>query len=258
MDKPRSIYEDGRHYDAKYEGLADDIPFIFGLALECGSPILELGCGTGRITLPLVRQGLEVCGLDSAEPMLKQARAKAAAQGLAVEWVCADFRSFDLSGRSRRFPAAGGFKLAFMAFNTVAHLHDEEELASCLGAVRAHLAPGGKFMLDMFNPGKKSLANSKETHCPVLVYPDPDGSGRIKVMESCFYEPRTKLRTVRWRHVFEDGREMVEDLVQRMWLPGELDAALRQAGFVIEARYGNYDGSPFHNDSDKQIIVSRL
>ena len=134
---------DGRHYDQHWRHLTADIPFWLNQARRFGGPILELACGTGRVSLPLAKAGFAVTGTDVSDSMLAEARKKAAAASVAIEWLKADVRSFDLG---RKFP------LVIFPFNTIAVMHEIEDLEACLASVKRHLAPGGRFIIDVFNP----------------------------------------------------------------------------------------------------------
>jgi 2-polyprenyl-3-methyl-5-hydroxy-6-metoxy-1,4-benzoquinol methylase len=90
------IYQDGRHYDQLFSGANKDFPFWIGQAKKYGGPVLELACGTGRLSIPLARAGFSVTGIDHSEAMLDEAKKKSAEQGVAVEWVSGDIRDFDL------------------------------------------------------------------------------------------------------------------------------------------------------------------
>ncbi|MFM9842869.1 MAG: class I SAM-dependent methyltransferase [Dongiaceae bacterium] len=87
-------YDDGALYDAEYGGIDDDGQFFLELAKGCGPRILDLGCGTGRLAIPLCRSGKKVTGLDAMPTMIDHARRKA--KGLPIRWIDGDFRDFDL------------------------------------------------------------------------------------------------------------------------------------------------------------------
>jgi 2-polyprenyl-3-methyl-5-hydroxy-6-metoxy-1,4-benzoquinol methylase len=82
-----ALYEDAAFYDAEFAGRDHEIPFYLHWSAKIGAPILEVACGSGRLTLPIAEQGLEVVGLDLSAPMLARARDKSAARGRAVEWL---------------------------------------------------------------------------------------------------------------------------------------------------------------------------
>jgi SAM-dependent methyltransferase len=246
----QGLYSDGRHYDRQHKGITDDIPFYLRQARKCGGPVLELACGTGRIALVLAQEGIPVSGLDISEPMLAEARRKAAAAGLNIDLIHADCRDFDLAAR---------FKLIFLPFNSIAHLHDLESIEACFSAVERHLASSGRFIVDIFNPRLDILLRSPSERYPVAEYPDPDGRGTVVVTENNVYDTATQVNRIRWYYrIGQDGKEVVHKLNMRVFFPQELDSLLVYNGFFIEAKYGDYDETPFGSDSPKQIPVCRL
>ncbi len=135
------VYWDGFHYDLHTDVLPGDLPFYLSEAKKAGGPALELACGTGRLTIPLAKAGIDITGLDVAGPMLERARSKAAAEGVKVRFVRADARKIRLNGK---------FKLIFIAFNSMQHLHDRVSLELFFSGVKKHLAPGGRFIPGRF------------------------------------------------------------------------------------------------------------
>jgi SAM-dependent methyltransferase len=243
------IYLDGRHYDLQHAGFTDDIPFYLKQARELGGEALELACGTGRITIPLAEAGLSITGLDLEEAMLRRARAKAAEKGVTVEWVRGDCRSLDL-GRK--------FDLIFFPFNSIAHLHDPESIRACFSGVGKHLSDRGRFIVDIFNPRLDMLMRDPSERYPVAEYPDPDGRGTVLITENNVYDAATQVNHIKWYYrVGEGAGERVAELNMRIFFPQELDALLRASGLEIEAKYGDFDESPFVSGSPRQIIRTR-
>jgi SAM-dependent methyltransferase len=243
------LYRDGRHYDAQHRDYTEDIPFYLRQAARFGSPILELACGTGRITLPLAEQGFSVTGLDISEGMLARARAKARDRGLAIDWVQADCREFTLDKR---------FALIFFPFNSIAHLHNLESLRACFARVREHLAPGGRFVIDIFNPRLDYLTRDPAQRHPVDEYPDPDGRGQVTITETLAYDRASQISHIVWYYSIGDRHDaLVEELNMRIFFPQELDALLICSGLTLEAKYGDYDERPFASDSPKQLPICR-
>ena len=138
------LYEDGRHYDCMFTTDGEH-PSSFWVeqAEETGGSVLELACGTGAIAIPLARAGHYVTGLDLSEPMLAEARRKARAAGVQVDWRHGDIRDFRLGRR---------YSLIILASNVLCHLLDLPSLEDCLGRVREHLASDGRFVLSVFVP----------------------------------------------------------------------------------------------------------
>lgn len=218
------------------------MPWYHRLALDTGGPVLELGCGTGRVTLPLARAGLEMVGLDNSPAMLETAQARADAENLPARFVLGDFRFFDLK---RRFP------LVILPFNGLAHLVEERDLFSCLGLIAAHLEPRGRFALDLPNPRPHLLSGNDER--VFLSYDDAAGR-RVEVYEESEYDAKARRSHVRWRHVSEAGEE-IEELTLRVFFPDELIEILSRAGFAIERMEGDYDGRDFSPDAPQQLVV---
>jgi SAM-dependent methyltransferase len=237
-------YRSAEMYDGKFAWFVEDVPFYHRLALECRGPVLELGCGAGRVTLPLARAGVNIVGLDASAAMLEAAHARAVAENLPAEFVAGDFRSFDLG---RRFP------LILFPFNGLAHLLDDRDLFSCLGAIAVHLEPAGRLVLDLPNPRPHLLSNNSDR--VFLSYENARGE-RVEVWEESEYDREQRLSRVRWRHVSEAGEE-VEELTLRVFFPDELDELLGRAGFAIERRLGDYDERDFGPDSPQQLLVCR-
>ena len=144
QDKIDDIYLDGRQYDRLFGTGDADLPFWLSLAYQYGDPVLELACGTGRVSLALAQAGFRVTGLDNSEGMLGQARRKSREAGLEVGWVAADMRDFDLDRV---------FSLIIMPANALCHLLDLNSFESCMAQVRKHLAPDGRFAIGERPPG---------------------------------------------------------------------------------------------------------
>ena len=129
----------------------DDIPFYVGLAREAasrGERVLELGCGTGRVTIPMAQAGAEVTGLDSSPAMLDIARAKRERAGVTVRWVEGDMADFELPER---------YGLVVIPFRSFLHLIGDEDQLNCLAAIHGHLTAGGRLALNFYvSPGGAS------------------------------------------------------------------------------------------------------
>src|SRR3954452_4621318 len=145
----RDPFQDAALYDWEYRRRRDDVAFYRTLALERGGPALDLGCGTGRLAVPLCRDGHVVVGVDRAAPMLARAaarRARLAAPARArLLLVRATLERLPLRRRPR-------FGFAVSAFHSVQHLHRDQDLVRFFRAVRAALQPGGWFAFDLFAP----------------------------------------------------------------------------------------------------------
>lgn len=242
-------YLDARHYDLKFEALMrgrlNDIPFFLNKAREYGDPVLELACGTGRVTIPTAKEGFSITGLDILDSMLKEAKKKSKEENLDIEWIEGDMTDFELN---RKFNL---ITIPAVAFNWIL---EDNDIRKCLECVKKHLTSKGRFILTTFNPDLEILTRDPTKTFPNAEYPDPDGNGLITVRESNFYDKTTQINTVKY-HYFIAGKEIINELKLRIIFPKELDALLKYNGFTIEAKYGEYDETPFNSDSKLQIII---
>jgi SAM-dependent methyltransferase len=242
----QQLYNDGRHYDLQTRDVVEDIPFYLRQARKYGEPVLELACGTGRITIPIAEQGIKITGLDISEPMLSQARKKAAAKRVNVEWVQADCRNFKLGKK---------FRLIFLPFNSITHLHDLESIEACFFCAKRHLARDGRFIIDVFVPAMGILMRDPSKRYPVAEYPDPDGKGTVTITENNVYDGAAQMNRIKWYYSIGGGKEFIKENNMRMFFPQELDALLKYNGFVIENKFADYGEAPFSSDSGKQLVI---
>lgn len=241
-----TIYSDARHYDL-WMNHTHDVAFYQRLAAESAGPVLELGCGTGRITIPLAQSSAEIVGLDREPAMLDHARAKATQAGVGVEFVQGDAREFEL-GRK--------FGLILFPNNSLSHLLVRPDIESCFRSVRKHLKPGGRFVIEVFTPlGKFLLRDPKESY-RIGEFEDPDGGGPIVMWETGWYDPATQIKHSICQYERQRTGEKWDAVLElRMFYPQEIDALVEYNGFRIEAKYGDFEGTPFGPGSGKQVIV---
>jgi len=240
------LYWDGRHYDLQNRDYVNDIPFYLRKVKNYGDPVLELACGTGRITIPIAEQGIDISGLDISEPMLSFAKKKAEEKGINVQWVKADCRNFKLNRK---------FNLVLFTFNSIAHLHDLKSIESCFYCVKMHLKNKGRFIIDIFNPRLDILIRDPSLRYPVAESPDPYGKGTVVITENNIYDTATQINRIKWYYKIGSEPEVVKELNMRIFYPQEIDALLKYNGFIIERKFGDYDESTFKPGSPKQIII---
>jgi SAM-dependent methyltransferase len=240
-----------RYYDAAYatlEGLGADVGFYRELARRAGGPVLELGCGTGRVLAAIAADGLARTGVDASPEMLAVLRERA---GEDVELVCADMRGFDLGGR--RFP------LIFSAFRAFQHLITVEDQLRCLARVRAHLAPGGCFAFDVFNPRPERTARDEEPESEDLRFTQ-DGDEVVRLARVSRDRARQTLHVVFRYERRREGRRLGSETTafdMRWFHRYELEHLLARAGFSQVEIFGDFDRSPVGPDSPAFAVVAR-
>src|SRR5262249_27073834 len=185
-----AFYSHARLYDLMFPGGGPAVDFYRAVADRQGGSVLELGCGTGHKLIPIASDGHPCVGLDFSSDMLAEAQRKANERGAAVEWMQGDMRAFDL-GRT--------FDFVFITANSLLHLHEAEDLVSCFRSVRRHLAPGARFVFDVFNPSVRQLAEADGVRRTreSLSFMDPD-RGNVSVDVAEIYDAPAQVTRGTW------------------------------------------------------------
>jgi len=239
------VYDHPDIYDAFFhpDGFVEHYA---ALAEQHPGAVLELACGTGQLTVPLARAGRRVIGLDASRPMLDAARRRAATAGAAVEFVEGDMRGFDLG------VACG---LIFVARNSLLHLTTASDFAATLAAVRRHLAPGGVFAFDVFNPDVRILARSPGERAFVM-RAHSERYGELTVEATSDYDAATQVNRATWYISTPDQPDCwVAPIHLRSIFPQELPLLLAASGFRLLQRMGDLQGGPFTSSSARQVCV---
>jgi ubiquinone/menaquinone biosynthesis C-methylase UbiE len=241
------IYEDAVFYDLEFAARDFEIPFFLRHSRAAGGPVLEVACGTGRITLPIAREGIDITGIDISDPMLKEANRKSAAENLNIEWLEQDCRDMH-PGRQ--------FALIFSATNAMQHLLDVDSASAFLRSARHALLPNGLLIIDVFNPDPAKLlrtASERYLHKSITT---PSGD-TIRVETASHYRADTQI--LHFDLFYMKGPDLLrtKSINMRCFFPEELLALCRFNGLEVIHRFGNYDESPFTGESPKQILVCR-
>ena len=238
------------------KGRLQDVAFYRDAVRDFGDPILELGCGTGRITMALAEAGKRITGLDLSGRMLERAVKKRAA--LRVE---ARERVHFVQGDMARFDLGEKFRLVIIPFRPFQHLLEVRQQMDCLECVRKHLAPGGRLILDVFQ------TDAERMHDPVHMrevqlteYETGDGRYvRISERVAAFHraEQRNDVEMI-FSITHRDGRQerLVFAWPLRYFFRYEVEHLLARCGFKVAARYGDFDRSPIRDDSPEMIFVA--
>jgi SAM-dependent methyltransferase len=219
-------------YDPWSASVVEDVGFYLEEARRSGGPVVELGVGTGRIAVPIAAEGIRVIGVDSSRGMLDVCARRAALAGVEV-----DLRVGDL----RRPPVDERVPLVIVPFRSLLHMHTDEDRRAVLVSVRELLAPGGRFVFDVFAPGKEDI---EQTHDRWL-------EREPGIFEKAVWDEdrRTLTLTVRG--------EDAETTMKVSWLPPEdWRSLLEETGFDVEAWYGWFDRTPYKGGEDTVWIAT--
>ena len=245
------------YYDLIHKGLPGEAEFYVGQAIKRGGPVLEIGCGTGRIAIPIALSGVDVAGLDNSGNMLALCREKMAQIGEtpgALTLIDADMRDFSLH---KQYP------LILMTYRTFMHCLTPEEQLACLACIHEHLTPGGALFLNVWAANAAALfafpaSFQEDTERLLECMPVP---GEDIVLEHFYTAWRDDFRQViherhSLREVDSDGNQIHEEALRmtRAWFtPREMEHLLCRAGFEIEAVLGDFDGAPLGPEHKEMV-----
>lgn len=252
-------YEDALYYDFTYRRRTDDVEFYQRLLRQHGGPVLEIGAGSGRVSLPLAREGATVVALEPSAPMIARGREKAErelddAARARLSFVQGDMRDFALDAR---------FKLVIAPFNVLLHLYEPGEFARCFRCVAEHLAPDGRFVFDVRVPSLSELARNPDRVYKARGFKHPTLGYKIEYEEQFRYDPIKQVQhiTIRFRPgegAPKKARPSEVLLSQRQIFPNEMRALLALGGLELAGRYGDFSGRPLDEDDAQQIVLARV
>ena len=248
------------YYDYVATGVEGDIAFYVEEARSARSPVLELGCGTGRILIPTAEAGVEVVGLDASPDMLAIARHKLerlpphVQNG--VQFVEGDMRRFALDRR---------FSLVTIPYRAFLHNLNMEDQLQTLRRVRDHLSENGRLILNVFDPKVQNLAAGKWS-MPAnrrREFVHPRTGNRVTIKEEFTYDLERQM--VEGAFLFDEIDTATGQIVATIQSPltlryifrYEMEHLLTLAGFRIEALFGDFKRGPFVAGGE-QIWVARL
>ena len=253
-----SSYDAIPHFGLLYDSVPlyaarQDVAFYVEEAKATRGAVLEVGCGTGRILLPIARAGAAITGIDESKHMLERCRAKLAAEPAAVRARVTlaqhDMRDFDLAEK---------FGLIIAPFRVIQHLTTVDDQLRFLDTVARHLAPGGRLVFDVFNPRFDILVAA-------------NGVEREDTPEQWLPDGRTLRRTyrivrVRWIDqvseaelvYYVDGTRYVQAFEMRWYLADELRNLLARAGFRVREFYGDFARGPLVDGCPEFVVVAEF
>lgn len=244
-----------RYYDADYRDYVDDFDLILTLAQETGDPVLELGCGTGRVLAPLAAQHHDITGIDVSGALLEIARAKLAAEkgGKDINLVQADMRTYELPRKDYAF--------AFCTSNTFMHLTTAQDQLQALRNTHRHLRRGGALLIDLFNPDVVRVVQIDGVQEYADRWTDAaTGSQVVKwVVRAVDWAQQIQETIITYEEMLPDGanRRVICPFTLRFLWRSEAELMLQAAGFAVEQVWGDFEGSDYDAASDHLILLAR-
>jgi SAM-dependent methyltransferase len=238
-------------YNAHHQNYHEDLPFWQSLARQHGNPILELGCGTGRVLLPLAKSGLKIFGIDNSINMLRFLNQQTSSEPQS--------NIFLINGDMIRFKIKTQFKLIISPCNTYSTVKADRRPAM-LKCIFDHLAPGGVFGVSIPNPEMLStLAKSPSEPEIETVFSHPITGNPVQV-SSCWEGNDSELTFVwHYDHLFPNGQveRTTTSTDHQLSSKDQYFRELLAVNFSIQSIYGNFESKPFTPDSTDLIILAQ-
>jgi SAM-dependent methyltransferase len=246
------------YYDASpvVAGRTQDIAFYRSATREFGDPVLELGCGTGRVTMALAEDGYRVTGLDLSEWVLERAAQKRAALVTEarerVHFVQGDMTGFDVGEK---------FRLIIVPFRPFQHLVETHQQVNCLLCARKHLARRGRLIVDFFQTDARRIHDPAFHKEQFVAEYEMSGGRRVRLTERVVaFHRAEQCNDVEMIYgvTHPDGRmeRLVLAWTLRYFFRYEVEHLFARCGFRVTAVYGNFDRSPLRDDSPEMIFVA--
>jgi SAM-dependent methyltransferase len=239
FDDPRFV----RVYEQIDGARTIDIEFYREIAKAASGPILEAGCGSGRILLPLLRDGIDISGFDPSAAMLAVLESRAKAEGLTANIWQGDFSSIH-----------GQYAAILCPFNTIMHLLGVEEQIDAFRRVHEALEDGGTFAFDIVNPNTLDIYDDRRQFESSFIDVESDVS--FDIWRSFEHDPITQQAKYR-REFISEKEKIVSEIDFRWFYPSEIVLLLKLAGFSSYEAFGEFDRTPLLSDSTSQIWVAR-
>jgi SAM-dependent methyltransferase len=239
-----------RLYDLEHRDWLEDLELYRNFAQRCNGPVLELGCGSGRVSLALARAGMHVTGVDTSKAMLSLAHAHAAELSLRLRLEQADVRA--LTWKSM-------FALVVYPLNGFLHLLTVEDQLAALRCAHRALLPGGYLIVDLPNPHTVFAPDTDGEFLLRRAFSSPEGHAIASY--TCSLTDLAAQRqhlTLRYDEMEGDAlvRQTTVEMDLRFVYRYEIESLLRQVGFEVDAVYGSYDLDPYETDSDVMVVVA--
>jgi SAM-dependent methyltransferase len=232
-----------------------DVEFFVDAAIEAGGPVLEIGCGTGRVLIPTARAGIDIVGLDLSPHMLAVCRER-----LRLEREPVQSRVTLVQADMRRFDVARRFSLITLPFRPFQHLVTVGDQLACLESIRRHLADEGRLILDLFNPSLEALAGPEDDteRNEEPEFTTPDGRRVVRRHRIVARDRFNQVNQVELIYyvTHRDGRleRLVHGFPMRYLFRFEVEHLLARCGFEVERLYAGFDKSAYGSTYPGELI----
>jgi SAM-dependent methyltransferase len=246
-------------YDAVYQSRDQrDVQFFVRYSTRAEGPILELGCGTGRVLIPTAAAGCQITGLDLSQYMLKKCLQKLGGQPAEIQR-----RVALIEGNMTAFRTAESYSLVTIPFRPFHHLITVEDQRNCLACVRRHLQTGGLLVLDLFHCYPPSMYDPKywmEQEVESNLKLDDNRTVSCATRIAGFHQDRqyNDMEIIYYvNHLSGEKERLVQAFPFRYFFRYEVEHLLELAGFKVIDLFGDYDQSAFYSDSPEMIFVAQ-
>jgi SAM-dependent methyltransferase len=248
------------YYDLEYRDYKPDVESYVQLAdaLDPGRdlPLLELGCGTGRVTIALAEAGFRVVGVDTSRGMLD-----VCARAARERHVSGDVTPVLADMRDLKDVPPGPYNIAFCALNTFAYLASREDQLAMLAAVKGRLLLQGVFVVDLTPPWPHLWPPSDGEIIHQGTYADNRG-GVVHKLVTGHAEPSIQAHhvTLMYDHEAVDGKlTRISQQIDLRWTGRyEMEGLLRQSGYTVRNLFGSYELDDFGDESERMMFVAQV
>lgn len=244
-----------RFYDAENSDKTDDIAFYEELAEEYPGAILDVGCGTGRVVLPLARAGLNVHGIDNNGEMLRQARRHIESEPNA--FASLTLHEGDVLG-DVTFDTP--FSMVLFTYNLLMHFHQQADQLNLLRRARGWIADDGVLVIDLPNAGEIFATPDSDAINLERTFVEAENGHLVLQQAVSTLDRATQFMRVTWIYdeTLGDGtvKRTVAPTLFRYFFPYEVQLLLKMTGFRIEQMYGDVDGSPFEDGCPRMVVLA--
>lgn len=244
-----------RFYDAENADKTDDIAFYLELAEDHSDPILDIGCGSGRVVLPLAQAGYRVHGIDNNQAMLQRAQDRVGSQ--ADRYASLTLHEGDIL--TSALPDVK-FGLVLLTYNMLMHFHQQTQQLNLLRRLHEATANDGLLVIDLPNAGEMFATPDSDALTLERTFVEPETGHMVMQQAVTTLDRATQFMRVQWVYdeITDDGsvRRTVAPTLFRYFFPYEVQLLLKLTGWRVEQLYGDVDGSPFEDGCPRMVVLA--